>query len=145
MTSNSIIKFDTYRIRQSHRLYGFRTTDKRLRAYNPSLAWFNGKLLMAYRISNYSLCRKQDVDYFGKFWKNFYKKGLSPIISKIGLAIFDPYKMRIMKILNLPIKTITECEWCHGFEDPRIFLFQNSPYVLVSYRNEHSIYELALI
>ena len=117
----------------------------KLRAYNPSFTWHNGKLLMAYRISNYTLCKEEDIEYFGEYRVNFYNETLPPIISEVVLATLDPESLKIVEFHNLELSPPKECDWCHGYEDPRIISFRNKLYILVAYRDKKTIFNLTLI
>lgn len=94
---------------------------------------------MAYRLSNYPL-RPKGMD-FAKYCSGEFP----PIENAIGLAKIDPTTMIFTKEQLIPVETTKACDWCHGYEDPRIFAFNGNVYLLVVSRNERGVFEPSLI
>jgi predicted GH43/DUF377 family glycosyl hydrolase len=115
-------------------------TELPARAYNPSLAWHGGDLALAYRLSTMTRCGRRPVDF-----ERHYSGELPPIVNAAGVARIDPVTagIRDWKVVNLPPPR--DCSWTIGFEDPRIFSFSGSLFLLASYRNSNCVFALSLI
>jgi len=111
-----------------------------VRAYNPSLAWHHGTLVMAFRISSMTRCHRRLVDF-----ERYYSGELPPIINTLGVAFLDPVTLAIREARQLKISMPTECPWSFGYEDPRIFSFSGSLYLIVCYRNSNWVFVLSII
>lgn len=111
-----------------------------IRAYNPSLAWHRETLVMAFRISSMTRCHQRFIDF-----KRYYSGELPPIVNALGVAFLDPATMAVRGARQLNVAMPRDCPWTLGYEDPRIFSFYNSLYLLVCHRNAKWVFVLSLI
>jgi hypothetical protein len=95
---------------------------------------------MAFRVSSLTRCQQRFVDF-----DRYYSGELPPIVNAVGLALLDPATMAVRDARLLNVDMPGECPWSLGYEDPRIFSFSGSLFLLVSYRNSSWRFALAVI
>jgi predicted GH43/DUF377 family glycosyl hydrolase len=115
-------------------------TQAAVRAYNPSLAWHRETLVMAFRISSMTRCHQRLIDF-----ERYYSGELPPIINALGVAFLDPATMALHGARQLDVTMPRDCPWTLGYEDPRIFSFSDSLYLLVCHRNVRWVFAMSII
>ena len=114
--------------------------DTAFRAYNPSLAWFRGNLMAAFRVSTMSRCLSRQIDF-----PRYYRGEAPPFINRVGIGWLEPDAKHVRAPAVLDVAGRGDCAWSIGYEDPRIVAVNDRLFILASDRDERWTFRLVLI
>lgn len=95
---------------------------------------------MAYRISNMTRCTDRHIDF-----DSHYAGILPALINAIGIGVLDAGAMKLRQARQIAVDMPSECAWSLGYEDPRVFVYNGTAFIIAAHRDSRWVFCQSII